>query len=87
MKLVCEGNASNTIEPETMEYAIRITEYFRATGLKVYHYLTSGAPNELSKKDIILFLRNTVGITNQSEIARIMKVKQQYVNSIFTGVK
>ncbi|MCX6280200.1 MAG: DUF3987 domain-containing protein [Bacteroidetes bacterium] len=87
MKLVCEGNASITIEPETMEYAIRITEYFRVTGLKVYHYLTSGAPSELSKKDVILFLRNTVGITNQSEIARIMKVKQQYVNSIFTGVK
>ncbi|NCA75050.1 MAG: DUF3987 domain-containing protein [Alphaproteobacteria bacterium] len=85
MKLVCEGNASNNIEPDTMEYAIRITEYFRATGLKVYHYLSSGTSTELSKKDVILFLRDTIGITNQSDIARFLKVSQQYVNKTFAG--
>lgn len=36
MKMVLDRGAVDQIKPETMENAIRITEYFRATGLKAY---------------------------------------------------
>lgn len=85
MKIVCDGITSDTIDPETMEYAIRVTEYFRATALKVYDQLSVNTGSKITTKDIIYHLRYECGITNQSQIAKFLNVSQQYVNKIFSG--
>ena len=83
MKIVCEGNTSDMIEPETMEYAIRVTEYFRATGLKVYAQVCEETPLIIKPTDVIKYIKNIRGNNNQSEIARCLRFTQQYVNKIF----
>ena len=85
MKIGCEENFTPAIEPETMEYAIRVTEYFRATAMKVYDQLSDNTTFKIKTRDVILYLKNDCGITNQSEIARFLKVSQQYINKTFTG--
>jgi len=47
MRIVCEGNTSDTIEPGKMEYANRVTEYFRTTALKVYDKWSSQTNNRI----------------------------------------
>ena len=92
MKRVCEGDKSETISPETMEYAIRIVEYFRATGLKVYNQLFSqtseiknNKPREVSLAEVVLFLKNHCNFTNQSKIAKLLNVSQPRINQIFSN--
>ncbi|MEI6750765.1 MAG: DUF3987 domain-containing protein, partial [Bacteroidota bacterium] len=87
MKIVCDGNTSAMIEPETMEYAIRVTEYFRSTGLKVQAQLSEGTSLNIKIKDVINFIKNVRGNDNQSEIARCLKYSQQYVNNVFKSVE
>jgi hypothetical protein len=81
MEYVCEQNATTEISSKTMQTAIELTEYFRATALKVYHKIFKGNTNaELNKKDVIKYL-NSLG-ASQTEIAKATKVTQQYINKI-----
>ena len=81
MEYVCEQNATTEIRSKTMQTAIELTEYFRATALKVYHKIFKGNTNaELNKKDVIKYL-NSLG-ASQTEIAKATKVTQQYINKI-----
>ncbi len=81
MEYVCEQNATTEISSKTMQTAIGLTEYFRATALKVYHKIFKANSNaELNKKDVIKYL-NSLG-ASQTEIAKATKVTQQYVNKI-----
>jgi hypothetical protein len=67
---------SMQITADEMTTAISITEYFRATALKVYHKLfnTSSGPNP---KDVIKYLS---GLGNsQTKISEVLGVSQPYV--------
>lgn len=81
MKLVCNQEPSTEISGTTMQSAIELTEYFRATALKVYHKIFPDTGNSnLNKKDVIKYL-SSIG-ASQNEIAVALKVSQPYVNKI-----
>lgn len=81
MYLVCEQNTSTEISATTMQTAIELIEYFRATALKVYHKIfIENRSADINKKDVIKYLNSTGA--SQSDIARILKVSQPYVNKI-----
>jgi hypothetical protein len=84
MKMTLGGNKSQQIEPTTMEYAIRVAKYFKETALRVYAHLTKYPSHGVTKPDVILFCRDDLKKTNQSEVARFLGVSQQYVSRIYT---
>ncbi len=78
MKLVCTGVDENMITLETMQAAIRMTDYFRITGIKVYHKLRIS--NKYDTKELIKLLS---GLGNsQNQISEVLKVSQPYVCKI-----
>ena len=80
MNLLTGREYSKQINQDEMQTALNITEYFRATALKVFHKLfdcRNGSPN---KKDVIKLL-SSLG-NSQNEIAEVVKVSQQYINKI-----
>ena len=83
MKLVCCNEKTNVIDLETMEYSIRLAEYFRATGKKVYRHLFEKIAPKISKSEVALFLRDECNYTSQSDIARTLKVSHQFINKLF----
>lgn len=71
-----------------MHYSLRCMDYFRHTAMKVYEKITTDSI-KISKKDWI-----RVGYQNgyyskgqQSEMARLLGVSQEYVNQIVNGKK
>ena len=81
MDLVCNQNTSTEINATTMQTAIELTEYFRATALKVYDKIFTGtSTNTMNKKDVIKYLAS-IG-ASQNEIAASLKISQPYVNKI-----
>lgn len=81
MDFVCNQNTATEISATTMQTAIELTEYFRATALKVYHKIFKETGNaNIDKKDVIKYLSSTGA--SQNEIAKALKVSQQYVNKI-----
>lgn len=81
MDLVCNQNTATEISATTMQTAIELTEYFRATALKVYHKIFKDTGNtSINKKDMIKQLNSTGA--SQNEIAKALKVSQQYVNKV-----
>ena len=83
MKLVCCNEKTNVIDLETMEYSIRLAEYFRATGKKVYRHLNDKMTPKLTISEVALFLRDDCNYSNQSDIARTLKVSHQFINKLF----
>lgn len=81
MKLICNQETNTEITESTMQTAIELTEYFRATALKVYHKIfVDGGNSNLTKKDVAKFC-HSLG-ASQNEIAASLKVSQQYVQKI-----
>lgn len=81
MDFVCNQNTATEISATSMQTAIELTEYFRATALKVYHKIFKDNGNaNIDKKDVIKYLSSTGA--SQNEIAKAIKVSQQYVNKI-----
>lgn len=81
MDFVCNQNTATEISATTMQTAIELTEYFRATALKVYHKIFKDTGNaNFNKKDVIKYLSSTGA--SQNEIAKALKVSQQYVNKV-----
>jgi len=80
MNLICNQNDSLEIDGATMKTAIDITEYFRATALKVYDKIFSDNSKSLDKKEVIKYM-SSLG-KSQSDIARALNVTQPYVNRI-----
>jgi hypothetical protein len=80
MNFACNQDTSIEISCETMRSAISLTEYFRATALKVYYKIFSGKTVELNKKDVIRYCKGLGA--SQNEIATALKVSQQYVQKI-----
>ena len=84
MKLICNQETNTEITKNTMQTAIDLTEYFRATALKVYHKIFIDGGNSsnsnMNKKDVAKYL-HSLGIS-QTEIAKTLNVSQQYINKI-----
>ncbi|MBE7442124.1 MAG: DUF3987 domain-containing protein [Flavobacteriales bacterium] len=81
MDFVCNQNTSTVISVTNMQTAIELTEYFRATALKVYDKIFKDTGNSnLNKKDVAKYC-HSLG-ASQNEIATALKVSQQYVNKI-----
>ena len=80
MKMVCEGEYSKEITGEDMEAALALTEYFRATALKVYRRLF-GSDNSanLNKRDVATYLQQNTDL-NKATIARILKTSRSQVD-------
>ncbi|MBC8319095.1 MAG: DUF3987 domain-containing protein [Bacteroidetes bacterium] len=74
------GDIDADINEETMESAIKITEYFRETGIKVYDHFSSG--DGLTKAAVAKYLYHKAGLKNQSEIARVLGVSQPYISKV-----
>lgn len=68
------------VEASVMQAAIEITEYFRATALKVNHKLFSQRSDADRRKDVIVCL---AGLGHsQNKISDLLRVSQPYVNKV-----
>jgi len=63
MKLILENDISDSISDEIMRSAIEITEYFRATALKVYHKIFLKDEDKLTEKEIVIYLYQKTELT------------------------
>ena len=74
MNFALEGIASPGILPREMEAAIQITEYFRATALKVYNQIYGGQKfGKYSKEDISVWLAQNTEIPKALIAQQILK--------------
>ena len=60
---------------------------FITFGKEADHLVQKKQSKPLNKKSVILFLYKEIGNTNQSDIARILDVKQPYVNKVITDAR
>lgn len=63
MKLILGNDISDSISDEIMKSAIEITEYFRATALKVYHKIFLKDEDKLTEKEIVIYLYQKTELT------------------------
>lgn len=83
MDYICNGNTSTVISAESMQTAINLTEYFRATALKVYDKIFINNTPPLNKKDVVKYCRSLGA--SQNEIAKAVKTSQQYIGKLLRG--
>lgn len=81
MKLMMEGDCEETISAEIMKSAIEITEYFRATALKVYNKMFSGEKKKIEKADVIQWVLSNLQ-KSKSEVARFFETSRSQVDRI-----
>lgn len=84
MKLIYEADYTDTISAEIMQSALNITEYFRATQIKVFHRMMQGATNfktELKKADVIQWTMNNSEKT-QTEIAKFFETSRSQIKRL-----
>ncbi len=74
-----DSDQTPTISGEIMKTALEITEYFRATALKVYHKIFTNQQDELSKKEVAIFLFKNLGYNNKTHMAEILKTSRTQV--------
>jgi len=75
---IMKGEITAEIPAETMQDAIEMAQYFRATQIKMYHNLFADNDLSLNNKQIIRIL-NEKGAA-QNEIAKVLKITQQAVS-------
>jgi len=80
MKLIFEGDYNNTISAEIMQSAIEITEYFRATALKVYDKMFEGK-KLTNKSEIIKWVLLNMKKT-KTDIARFFETSRSQLDRI-----
>lgn len=81
-RMVLEGDHCDYISAEVMDAAIQITEYFRATALKVYNKLFTNISSEINKSDVIKWVTQNLPERSVSEIARFFKTNRTQVGRI-----
>jgi hypothetical protein len=84
MNLAYDGIYSEVITAKEMQAVIALTEYFRATALKVYKRIF-GKGNDINTREVIKYLARRRGY-NQHRIAEIVGVKQPYVCKVMKEV-
>ena len=77
MDFVCNKYSSNEITAKSMQTAVNLTEYFRATALKVYDKIFNDNVSEMNKKDVAKFCKSLGA--SQNDIGKAIKTSQQYV--------
>jgi DNA-binding XRE family transcriptional regulator len=80
MDYVCNGNTSTVIDSQSIQTAINLTEYFRATALKVYDKIYIDNTPPMNKKDVVKYCRSLGA--SQNEIAKAIKTSQQYIGKL-----
>ena len=86
MNLICNQNDSLEIDGATMKTAIDITEYFRATALKVYDKIFSDSKSKSIDKKAAIIYMSSIG-KSQSDIAKALDIGQSYVSQVLTKNK
>jgi len=71
------GTGTNFVNAPTMQSAINLSEYFRLTANKVYGSISQ---TNSKQKDVAKYLAS-IG-NSQSNIAKVMKLSQPYINKI-----
>ena len=69
-----------------MKTAIDITEYFRATALKVYDKIFSDSKSKSIDKKAAIIYMSSIG-KSQSDIAKALDIGQSYVSQVLTKTK
>lgn len=77
MDFVCNKYSSNEITAKSMQTAVNLTEYFRASALKVYDKIFNDNVSEMNKKDVAKFCKSLGA--SQNDIGKAIKTSQQYV--------
>ena len=80
MDFVSNKYSSNEVTAKSMQTAVNLTEYFRATALKVYDKIFIDNVPEMNKKDVAKFCKSLGA--SQNDIANAIKTSQQYVAKI-----
>lgn len=86
MNLICNQNDSLEIDGATMKTAIDITEYFRATALKVYDKIFSDSKSKSIDKKAAIIYMSSIG-KSQSDIVKALDIGQSYVSQVLTKNK
>jgi transcriptional regulator with XRE-family HTH domain len=86
MNLICNQNDSLEIDGATMKTAIDITEYFRATALKVYDKIFSDSKSKSIDKKAAIIYMSSIG-KSQSDIAKALDIGQSYVSQVLKKTK
>ena len=86
MNLICNQNDSLEIDGATMKTAIDITEYFRATALKVYDKIFSASKSKSIDKKAAIIYMSSIG-KSQSDIFKALDIGQSYVSQVLTKNK
>ncbi len=81
MNVAIKDDKSNMITEDIMKSAIEITEYFRATALKVYRKIFGNDEKQATRKEVIEYFFH-VEKMSKSEIARILNVTRQRVQNV-----
>ena len=86
MNLICNQNDSLEIDGATMKTAIDITEYFRATALKVYDKIFSDSKSKSIDKKAAIIYMSSIG-KSQSDIVKALDIGQSYISQVLTKNK
>jgi len=70
------------IKSDTVEYAIRICEYFTFQAEKIYDLIKNPNKNKLGKGELIRELNKESPIQNQTQFAESLGVTRQYISKI-----
>lgn len=81
MKYILDADYDENISAEIMQSAIDITEYFRATALKVYAKMFSTDRNSIEKGDVIHWVCNNLK-KSKTEIAKFFETSRSQVDRI-----
>jgi hypothetical protein len=85
MIVALEDDKSNMITEDIMKSAIEITEYFRATALKVYRKIFNKNEASLSKNEVAIYLHKETALS-KTQIANYLKVHRQQVQRWTCGI-
>jgi len=68
-----------------MESALEITEYFRATALKVYRRIFENSENNgLNKNGVIKYLFNEMGM-KKADISKVLETSRSQVDRVIVN--
>jgi hypothetical protein len=78
MNMICNGDFSTEITERDMRCAISLTEYFRATALKVYRKIFVTVQPKVKKRDIASYLHRNTDLTDTS-ISRLLQTSRSQI--------
>jgi len=78
MKMACNGDYSREITGDDMRAALSMTEYFRATALKVYRKIFVTVVPKVKKRDIAAYLHKNTDLTDTG-ISRLLQTSRSQI--------